>query len=271
ARLRPGATVEFATGDGHGYEARIETAAENGTRTVQFIGAGRFDQWLARTGSMPLPPYIKRPARPQDRRDYQTVFAQEPGAVAAPTAGLHFDQVLLRQLRSRRIGVAALTLHVGAGTFRPIVTDEVEDHRLESERYRITGATQSRIRKRRHSGRGRIIAVGTTVARSLETVAQTGLWDMSSEDAGSSRRPPHRRFTTIAGRTELFIRPGHQFRAVDALITNFHLPRSSLLALVAAFAGAKGGNGLEMIQSTYQLAVREGYRFYSYGDAMLIA
>lgn len=256
ARLRAGATVEFPPNGCAGFVAQIESAAADGTRTVRFLGEGRFADWLGRAGQVPLPPYIAREVEDTDRCDYQTVFARRAGAVAAPTAGLHFDHVLVNRLRQSRIGIASLTLHVGAGTFRPITTERIEDHPLESERFAIGVATQRRIRARRQSGRGRIVAVGTTVTRALETAAAEGIWND--------------RVRPIAGRTSLFIRPGYRFKIVDALITNFHLPRSSLLALVAAFAGQKGADGVEMILRAYSIAVQSGYRFYSYGDAMLI-
>jgi S-adenosylmethionine:tRNA ribosyltransferase-isomerase len=198
---------------------------------------------------MPLPPYIRRvedDARGVlDRERYQTVYAKSPGAVAAPTAGLHFTRELLESLQARGIGVAALTLHVGPGTFLPVRTEEVESHALHAEAYALPEATVDAVRRTRAAGR-RVVAVGTTVARTLEAAA-----------AGDGLRPG-------AGRTSLFIYPGHRFRVVDALVTNFHLPRSTLLMLVCALAGR------ERTLSAYRVAVREGYRFYSYGDAMLV-
>jgi len=270
ARLRPGATIEF-TANGHAdFFAQIESAATDGTRTVRFVGAGCFVDWLARVGRVPLPPYIAREVQEADRRDYQTVFARHEGAVAAPTAGLHFDRILIDRLRERRIGIVPLTLHVGAGTFRPITTERIEDHSLESERYAIGVAAQRRIANRRGTKPGRIVAVGTTVTRALETAAARGIWDVDPERAGAESASARRRFTPISGHTDLFIRPGYDFLVVEALITNFHLPRSSLLALVAAFAGQKGNDGVAMVMNAYEIAVRLGYHFYSYGDAMLI-
>jgi len=245
-RLRPATTVTF--GDRSEFHARIDTTREDGTREVTFHGRGRFDSWLKKHGAMPLPPYIQRPVTAADVRDYQTVFAAHPGAVAAPTAGLHFDPPLLNRLKKSGIATAALTLHVGAGTFRPIRTETVEDHQLEAEPYRLGTRVLRQILSRRHSGTGRVIAVGTTVTRTLESLWLNG-------------EPPLR---SHSGRADLLIAPGHNFRAIDGLITNFHLPRSSLLALVAAFAG------LEATMHAYRLAVDSGYRFYSYGDAMLI-
>ncbi|MEW5701292.1 MAG: tRNA preQ1(34) S-adenosylmethionine ribosyltransferase-isomerase QueA [Candidatus Zixiibacteriota bacterium] len=264
ARLREGATIIFPNNGHADFSARVETVSADGTRIVEFRGTGRFGDWLRRVGRVPLPPYIARDVESSDRRDYQTVFARHAGAVAAPTAGLHFDRILMDRLRRRRIGMAPLTLHVGAGTFRPITTDRVEDHHLEDERYAIGVATQRRIALRRQSGRGRIIAVGTTVARALEAVAAQGVW------SGMASSPSDGVFAAVAGRTDLFILPGFRCQVVDALITNFHLPRSSLLALVAAFAGQTGNDGVGMIMNAYDVAVRDGYRFYSYGDAMLI-
>jgi S-adenosylmethionine:tRNA ribosyltransferase-isomerase len=198
---------------------------------------------------MPLPPYIRRvedDARGAlDRERYQTVYARNPGAVAAPTAGLHFTRELLESLEARGIGVAALTLHVGPGTFLPVRTEDVESHALHEEAYDLPEATVEAVERTRAAGR-RVVAVGTTVARTLEAAAfGDGL------SAG-------------AGRTSLFIYPGYRFRVVDTLVTNFHLPRSTLLMLVCALAGR------ERTLSAYRVAVREGYRFYSYGDAMLV-
>ena len=255
-RLRPGAEVRF--GGKSPFVARIVSSAEDGTRTVTFSGKGRFDEWLNERGAMPLPPYIDRPAERSDRSDYQTVFARHPGAVASPTAGLHFDRPLLTHLAKAGIGVSTITLHVGAGTFRPIRTEKVEQHTLEAERYHVGIQTLRRIQTRRTSGSGRVIAVGTTVTRTLET-----LW-ASPEIAGNSGTPGPSRSLPLEGRTDLMIMPGHEFRAIDGLITNFHLPRSSLIALVAAFAG------LEPVMNAYRVAIESDYRFYSYGDAMLI-
>jgi S-adenosylmethionine:tRNA ribosyltransferase-isomerase len=264
ARLRPGARVVFETPTARvrGFTAVIEDTAPDGLRIVVFEGHGRFDDWLQQVGRMPLPPYIARASEPRDQKDYQTVYARHPGAVAAPTAGLHFDQVLLARIRKRRIGVAPLTLHVGAGTFRPITVDRIEDHELHSERYRISGQTQRRLHALRVRGEGRVVAVGTTAMRTLEAIASAG-WGKQRE-AETDAQPAATRFTTITGETNLYIRPGHRFGLVDGLVTNFHLPQSSLLVLVSAFAGH------EHVMRAYHEAVRERYRFYSYGDAMLI-
>ena len=197
-------------------------------------------------GEVPLPPYIRRSAAPEDRARYQTVYARDDGSIAAPTAGLHFDSRLLQALHERGVETAFLTLHVGIGTFAPVRTQRIEDHRLHSEWCRVTAASCERIRQTRRRG-GRIVAVGTTAVRALESAAQ-----------GGELQP-------FEGETSLFIRPGFRFRVVDALITNFHLPESSLLMLVCAFAGR------ERMLAAYRHAVAQRYRFFSYGDAMLIA
>lgn len=202
---------------------------------------------LSRCGHVPLPPYITRPDTDADRERYQTVFADVPGAVAAPTAGLHFDQALVRELDRKGIDLARITLHVGPGTFRPVTAESIDQHPMESERYEIGENTARKIQRTRASG-GRIVAVGTTVVRTLESAALTG----------------DGRIQAQRGETELFIRPGFEFRVVDRLLTNFHLPRSTLLMLVSAFAGR------ERVLAAYRHAVSSKYRFYSYGDAMLV-
>jgi S-adenosylmethionine:tRNA ribosyltransferase-isomerase len=204
---------------------------------------------LDRLGEMPLPPYIDRPdgAVETDRGDYQTVYASNPGAVAAPTAGLHFTEELLDEVRRAGVEIAFLTLHVGLGTFRPMQTDEIEDHEMHEEWYHLSDATAETVNRALDEGR-RIVCVGTTSVRALEGVLE----------AGDGRvRPGH-------GWTRLYVTPGFTFRGVGAMLTNFHLPRSTLLVLVSAFAGR------ERMLSAYAEAVNEGYRFFSYGDAMLI-
>jgi len=196
-------------------------------------------------GEVPLPPYIRRSAAPEDLARYQTVYARDDGSVAAPTAGLHFDSELLEALHERGVETSFLTLHVGIGTFAPVRTRRIEDHRLHSEWYRVTPELCAQIQRARQHG-GRVVAVGTTAVRALESAAQ-----------GGELKP-------FEGDTSLFIRPGYRFRVVDALITNFHLPQSSLLMLVCAFAGRK------RILAAYRHAVAQRYRFFSYGDAMLI-
>jgi len=200
---------------------------------------------LDRLGRLPLPPYIEHAPTTADEARYQTVYADAPGAVAAPTAGLHFDDAMLARLDARGIRTARVTLHVGAGTFQPVRVDAVADHRMHSERYMIPQAAVDAVAGTRARG-GRVVAVGTTSLRALEAATQTG--DLR---AGS-------------GETDIFITPGYRFRTVDALITNFHLPRSTLLMLVSAFAGR------DAIRAAYAHAIREKYRFFSYGDAMLL-
>ncbi len=203
---------------------------------------------LEQIGVAPLPPYIKRvggDGADEDRDRYQTVYAAKPGAVAAPTAGLHFTDELLDQLRSKGVEVARVTLHVGAGTFKPVTVEELEQHEIHSEWYEVTSENAEKINEARRKG-GRIIAVGTTSVRTLETA-----WADGAVQPGS-------------GTTKLYILPGYEFRAVDVIVTNFHLPRSTLLALVGAFAG------MENVMAAYRHAVGQRYRFFSYGDAMLI-
>jgi S-adenosylmethionine:tRNA ribosyltransferase-isomerase len=216
-----------------------------------------FDRW----GQVPLPPYILRPAGELDQQRYQTVFARERGAVAAPTASLHFDEPLLAELRSREVNLAFVTLHVGAGTFQPVRADDVESHVMHSERAAVSSATCDAIMRARSAGR-RVIAAGTTVVRALESAAfradPDGALSEASAVAAAGRVAPW------SGETRLFITPGFRFRVVDALITNFHLPESTLLMLVCAFAGR------EPVLRAYRHAVEERYRFFSYGDAMLI-
>jgi S-adenosylmethionine:tRNA ribosyltransferase-isomerase len=209
-------------------------------------GADHVDAALDALGHMPLPPYIRRPDTPEDRERYQTVYARARGSIAAPTAGLHFDAALLAALDAAHIRRAAVTLHVGYGTFKPVRVDRVEDHQVDAERYAISAAAADSIAVARAGGR-RVVAVGTTTARALESAA---------DDRGGVRAG--------AASTDLFIHPGHRFRAVDAILTNFHLPRSSLLMLVAAFAGR------DLVLSAYRDAVARGFQFYSYGDAMLV-
>ncbi len=207
------------------------------------------EQTLEKLGVPPLPPYIKRGAPEeyeQDRNRYQTIFAKEPGAVAAPTAGLHFTKRVVQKLQERGIGMAEVTLEVGYGTFAPVRVEKIEDHKMHFEKYFLSAASAEKINRTRNNG-GRIVAVGTTSARTLEA---------SSDEKGEVRAGE--------GETDLFIYPGYRFKAVDALLTNFHLPRSTLLMLVSAFAG------LDLIHKAYAHALEQGYRFLSYGDAMVI-
>ncbi|MEM7564324.1 MAG: tRNA preQ1(34) S-adenosylmethionine ribosyltransferase-isomerase QueA [Pseudomonadota bacterium] len=201
--------------------------------------------WLNQCGHMPLPPYIQREDQVSDRERYQTVYAREPGAVAAPTAGLHFDHEILANLQQKGIKTAQITLHVGAGTFQPVRVDNVDAHVMHSERLEVSDETCTLIEQAQRR-QGRIVAVGTTVVRSLETAAASG------------------RLAPMRGESQLFIKPGFQFNVVDAMLTNFHLPKSTLLMLVSAFAGT------ELTRTAYRHAVEQRYRFFSYGDAMFI-
>ncbi len=227
-------------------EAELSGPSSDAVRTVRFHGVGDIRTVLGDIGKVPLPPYIKRDPTDADRERYQTIYASHDGAVAAPTAGLHFTRELLSKLESKGIELVTITLHVGPGTFQPVRAEKIAEHRMLPERYRISERAAARINEAKRQNR-RVIAVGTTSVRTLETVA----------DAGGCIVPGE-------GSSSLFIHPGYQFKAVDGMITNFHLPKSTLLMLTAAFAGR------ERVLSAYRAAVTEQYRFYSYGDAMLI-
>jgi S-adenosylmethionine:tRNA ribosyltransferase-isomerase len=214
-----------------------------------------FERW----GQVPLPPYIQRPASELDQQRYQTIFARERGAVAAPTASLHFDEPLLAELQAREVGLAFVTLHVGAGTFQPVRGDDVESHVMHAERTSVSAATCDAVVRASDAGR-RVIAAGTTVVRALESAAASA--DAQGERSTESGAPL--RLAPWSGETRLFIKPGFRFRVVDALLTNFHLPESTLLMLVCAFAGR------EPVLRAYRHAVAARYRFFSYGDAMLL-
>jgi S-adenosylmethionine:tRNA ribosyltransferase-isomerase len=247
-RAKAGRPIRFA----EGIVGVVEEVEDAGTRTIRFDRP--IDEiLLERIGHVPLPPYIRRPAgapdRPQDREAYQTVFARAPLAVAAPTAGLHFTPEILDRIRERTIAVADLTLAIGAGTFKPVTAEDTGDHSLDPEEVLVPRETALAIASVRREG-GRVVAVGTTVARALEAAVRL--------PAGLDG-PAEKRYET-----DLFITPGFPFQAIGALLTNFHLPRSTLLMLVCAFAGR------ERVLAAYAEAVREGYLFYSYGDAMLI-
>ena len=275
--LLPGARVEFARGK---LTAEILHWRESGRRIVRFEADGDFDEIIDRIGRTPLPPYIKRDE--EDRLDaerYQTVFARERGAVAAPTAGLHFTPELLAELRRKGVEIAEITLHVGYGTFQPVRVERVEDHRVEPETYSISDTAADSINRALTESR-RVIAVGTTTTRALESASRMGgpsdekspsvLVKNSSElenlevksVVGDKALQLNR--ATCPTTTDLFIYPGFEFRVLSGLVTNFHLPRSSLLMLVSAFCGR------ELILKAYRHAVKHEYRFYSYGDAMLI-
>jgi S-adenosylmethionine:tRNA ribosyltransferase-isomerase len=227
-------------------ESDVTVLSREGGRTVVRInGAWPIPEWFRVHGRMPLPPYIKRPATDQDREWYQTVFARDEGAIAAPTAGLHFTPALLSQLTNRHIELVTITLHVGVGTFKPVTAECLEEHRMDAEWVEVGTAAVRAIERAKAGGR-KVVAVGTTVVRALETAALQGMVQ------------PYR------GETSLFVRPGFQFKVVNALLTNFHLPQTTLLMLVSAFAGTG------FLRRAYEEAVQTGYRFYSYGDAMLV-
>jgi S-adenosylmethionine:tRNA ribosyltransferase-isomerase len=228
----------------HGVRAHI-VGRKGEFYEIEFEGTGPLLQVLERIGHIPLPPYISRPEATDDRERYQTVFAQTPGAVAAPTAGLHFDADMLARLDAMGVERSFVTLHVGAGTFQPLRVDDISQHRMHSEWLEVGPDTAARVNVAKQAGR-RVIAVGTTVVRALETTVVNGC------------------IQPFCGETDIFIAPGNQFRVVDALITNFHLPESTLLMLVCAFSGT------ENVLRAYRHAVVERYRFFSYGDAMFL-
>ena len=242
-------------------ERRLRLAGRRRGLFLLAMDDGDFETLLREHGEVPLPPYIRRPPEALDEERYQTVYAKQPGSVAAPTAGLHFDQAMLSRLRAKGVAIAALTLHVGAGTFQPLRDDNVERHRMHRERLRVDEELCAEIAACRRR-RGRVVAVGTTVVRGLESAAANGAGD----DTGGSARDDtddddkcdvH----PYDGETETFIRPGFRFRATDAMITNFHLPRTTLFVLVCAFAGR------ERMLAAYRHAIERRYRFFSYGDA----
>ncbi|MEH6790269.1 tRNA preQ1(34) S-adenosylmethionine ribosyltransferase-isomerase QueA [Parasphingorhabdus sp.] len=243
-RLRIGETVDF----GSDVSAEAEARLDDGSFILRFLGDEPVELLLERAGTMPLPPYIasKRAIDARDADDYQTMFAREKGAVAAPTAALHFTEGLLASLAAAGIGSETLTLHVGAGTFLPVKVEETDDHRMHSEWGKIDAATADRLNAARQAG-GRVIAVGTTSLRLLESA--TG---------------PDGLIRPFEGDTDIFITPGYKFRAIDGLMTNFHLPKSTLFMLVSALMG------LETMQAAYGHAIRKNYRFYSYGDSSLL-
>jgi S-adenosylmethionine:tRNA ribosyltransferase-isomerase len=243
-RVRDGDVIEF----GGGVSASAVERDEDGAILLHFRGQEPVEALLERAGRMPLPPYIasRRPADEADREDYQTMFAREEGAVAAPTAALHFTPGLIAALEERGIGRETLTLHVGAGTFLPVKSERIEDHKMHAEWGRIDAETAERLNAVRSAG-GRLIAVGTTSLRLLESAA----------DEGGTIRP-------FEGDTAIFITPGYRFKAIDGLVTNFHLPKSTLFMLVSALMG------LDVMKRAYAHAVDQRYRFYSYGDASLL-
>lgn len=240
--LRPGLVVTIA----EGFTAHVEGKLDGGMVEVRFETEGSFEESLEAHGEMPLPPYVQREAEADDRERYQTIFADRPGAIAAPTAGLHFTDALVAALEAGDHRFARVTLHVGPGTFRPVKVDDLDEHPMHEERYEVPPAAAEAIASARAEGRS-VVAVGTTVVRTLESAARPD----GTVDARS-------------GRTDLFIQPPYAPKVVDHLLTNFHLPRSTLLALVMALGGEAP------LREAYAAAVRERYRFFSYGDAMLI-
>lgn len=248
-KMRSGERVLFGEGD---LEAEVIGRGEFGARRLRFSCTGDVSQTIERLGHVPLPPYIDRPDEPADRERYQTIFARHDGAVAAPTAGLHFTPEVLERLRQRGIELCEITLQVGLGTFQPIRCENFQNYRMSSEEYEIPEAVAAKVEQARSEGRP-VLAVGTTVVRALEDAAVKA----GAPRSGSRLAP---------GKTaaEIFIYPGYEFRVADQLLTNFHLPKSSLLALVAAFAGR------QLILRAYRHAIEQSYRFYSYGDCMLI-
>ena len=241
---KPGSTMKLA--DAFTVKMTGRTGADDDFFALELADSGDFWDLAEQYGKLPLPPYIEHPAEGADETRYQTVYAREPGAVAAPTAGLHFDEAMLSTLQAQGVNTAFLTLHVGAGTYRPMRVEKIADHRMHSERFEIPQVTADAIAATRAAG-GRVIAVGTTSLRALES---------AGNDDGTVR---------VGGaETSIFITPGYRFKVVDRLITNFHLPKSTLLMLVSAFAG------YDNIRAAYAHAVAERYRFFSYGDAMLL-
>lgn len=242
SKLKPGRTVEVSDD----LTVEILDSAPGGGRVVRLHTPGSVEAALERHGHMPLPPYIDREDEPLDRERYQTVYAREPGSVAAPTAGLHFTDDLLARIEAMGVRRVAVSLHVGIGTFRPVEADDPADHEMHHETYFVPESVAAAVAETRAAG-GRVWAVGTTVVRTLEAAAG-----------------PDGRVRPGPGSTDLFIRPPYDFRVIDAVITNFHLPRSTLLMLVSALGG------YERVMEAYRVAVEEGYRFYSYGDAMAL-
>lgn len=245
-RPKPGREIHFDDAAGVTVSARVLAEEEGGFLRLAFADAEQVANLLESVGHVPLPPYIRRPDQAADHERYQTVFARRPGAVAAPTAGLHFTPELLDELAAKGVEQTFITLHVGAGTFQPMRVDRVEEHRMHSERLEVGEQAAAAIAACRERG-GRVVAVGTTVVRTLESAADV-----------------EGRLAPVVTETDIFIRPGYRFRVVDAMVTNFHLPESTLLMLVSAFAGR------EPILAAYAEAVAERYRFFSYGDAMLL-
>jgi S-adenosylmethionine:tRNA ribosyltransferase-isomerase len=264
-KMQLGERVHFGGGE---LNAEVVGRGEYGLRRLRLSSQGNVQEAIERLGHVPLPPYIERSDEPADRERYQTIFAKQPGAVAAPTAGLHFSDAIIDDIKQRGVEITAITLDVGLGTFQPIHEEEIENHHIHSERYEISEQTANAIRDARRDSRP-ILAVGTTVVRALEHAAakysarRHAMLPTASRSASNDETGD---FVVESGSAEadIFIKPGHKFRVVDQLLTNFHLPESTLLVLVSAFAGR------ELILNSYRHAVEAGYRFYSYGDCMWI-
>ncbi|MDR3763184.1 MAG: S-adenosylmethionine:tRNA ribosyltransferase-isomerase [Acidobacteriota bacterium] len=288
-KIMPGERLYFGPAVAPLLEAEVTARGEFGERTLRFLPVADFTARLEQLGHIPLPPYIDREDTEEDRQRYQTVFARDPGSVAAPTAGLHFTPEVLDAMHQRGIETASVTLHVGLGTFAPIRTEVVEEHKLHTEWFHIAEETAEKIYRARRDGR-RVVAVGTTTVRTLEYAAGGGGWqeqekenigapclpqlaDVGDQTASGIDAPCLAPFVgerrgnlhlQLSGEADIFMYPGYRFRVVDALLTNFHLPKSTLLMLVSAFAGR------ERILRAYEHAVREQYRFFSYGDCMFV-
>jgi len=268
-RARVGTRIIFRDRDGHPTEviATVIETNNEGHRRLRFGGTINIADLLDRLGEVPLPPYIVRSdsnQREQDRQRYQTVYAQPAGSVAAPTAGLHFTESLLAEISARGVEVCFLTLHVGFGTFAPVKAETIAAHIMHEERYELSEETARAINEAKSAGR-RVIAVGTTTVRVLESVAAN-----VNQHSTSPHPPSPGPLAAGVGKTRMFIFPPYEFRVADALLTNFHLPRSTLLMLISAFAAPNDTRGRDLILSAYAEAIRERYRFFSYGDAMLI-
>jgi S-adenosylmethionine:tRNA ribosyltransferase-isomerase len=264
ALVRPGRKVltgELIRFGDSGLQAEVIAHGEHGERTIRFQPIPDFYAALDRIGHIPLPPYIHREDRPEDRERYQTIYSQQPGSVAAPTAGLHFTPEILQALTDRGVQTAYVTLHVGLGTFQPVRVSRVEDIHLHRERYTLPPETAAAINAALRENR-RVIAVGTTTVRTLEHCAAAAAPDQSASDQST---PAPVQLTPHSGETHIFISPGYKFRVIQGLLTNFHLPQSTLLMLVSAFTTR------EHTLAAYQHAVRQHYRFFSYGDCMLIS
>ncbi|MDP5272762.1 tRNA preQ1(34) S-adenosylmethionine ribosyltransferase-isomerase QueA [Chengkuizengella axinellae] len=245
-RLKKGSMIEFGPSDQPLLTAEVVEESEMGQRVLKFTYDGIFPEILDQLGHMPLPPYIKEQL--EDKERYQTVFAKEEGSAAAPTAGLHFTESYLKQIRDKGVTITYVTLHVGLGTFRPVSVEDINDHKMHSEYYEMTEECATTLNETVKSG-GRVIAVGTTVVRTLETIA-------NEQKIGE--------LTACSGWTDIFIYPGYELKLVNALLTNFHLPKSTLLMLISAFAGR------EKVLNAYEEAIQNEYRFFSFGDAMFI-